>query len=115
MGRVALKLGDGDVDLGGFDKQLHVAQIHRLAGKQPRFLDRVAVDKRAVGGVAIAEQNAVVRQHQFAMAGGHGGMIDGKIAVRVAPDVVDAETQLQRPVFQTLGFDEQSGHIASAN
>jgi hypothetical protein len=29
--------------------------------------------------------------------------------------VIDAETQLQHPIFQTLGFDEQLGHIASAD
>ena len=34
-----------------------------------------------------------------------------KLAVRVAADVVDAETQFQRPVFQTRGFDQQSGHM----
>ena len=53
-----LILGDRDVDLGGFDEQFHVAQIHRLAGQQPRFLDRIPIDERAVGRTAIAEHHA---------------------------------------------------------
>src|SRR5277367_4390704 len=37
-------------------------------------------------------------------------MVNAKLAVRVTPDVVHAEAQFQRPVFQTLRLDEQSGH-----
>ena len=40
-------------------------------------------------------------------------MIDGEIAIRIATHMIDPQTQFQRPVFQTLGFDEQSGHISS--
>ena len=110
---LTLKLGNRDIDLGGFDEQLHVAQMHRLAGKQPCLPDPVAVDERAVGRIAIAEHHAGARQLQFAVAGGHGGMINGEIAVRVAPDAIDAETQFKRPVFQTLYFDQKSGHVCS--
>ena len=55
FGRARSNLRNRDVGVGGFDEQFHVAQMHRLAGQQPRFLDGFAVDKRAVGGVAIAE------------------------------------------------------------
>ncbi len=48
-GPVALELWNRNVDVGGFDKQFHVAQIHRLTRKQPGFPDRVAIDKRAIG------------------------------------------------------------------
>ena len=57
--------------------------------------------------------HAIVRQRPFRNARRNRGVDDGKIAVRVAPDAIDAEAQFQSPVFQTLRLDEQSGHIAS--
>jgi hypothetical protein len=39
-------------------------------------------------------------------------MINGEITVRVASDAIDAETQFKRPVFQTLYFDQKSGHVS---
>jgi hypothetical protein len=38
-------------------------------------------------------------------------MINGEVTVRVAPETIDAETQFKRPVFQTLHFDQKSGHV----
>src|ERR1039458_1802388 len=95
-----LILRDRDARFGVFDEQLHVAQMHRLAGIQPRFPDGFAVDERAVGGFAIVEIDAVVRQRQFAMQGRNRGMINAKLAIGIAANMIDAETQLERPVFQ---------------
>ena len=83
---------------------VHLAQLHRLARAQPRLLDFLAVDERAVGRVAIVNQHAVVGQHQFAMHRGYGGMGDGKITVRVAANVIDAETQVPASVFPNPPF-----------
>jgi hypothetical protein len=37
-------------------------------------------------------------------------MINAKLAIRIAANVIDAETQFERPVFQTRCFDQQPGH-----
>lgn len=100
------KLRNGDVGLGGFDEQFHVAQAQILTGHQPRFLDGIAVDERAVGGVAIAQKNAVVGEHQFAVMDGDGGMIDGNIALRIASHMIYAQTQFQRLLLKAFGFDQ---------
>ena len=78
--------------------------MDRLAGIQPRFHDGFAVDKRAVGGVAIVEIDAVIRQRHFAMQRRNRGVINAKLAVRIAANAIDAETQLQSPVLQARVF-----------
>jgi hypothetical protein len=40
-------------------------------------------------------------------------MFNGKIAAQVAPDVIYAEAQFQRPAFQIPCLDEKSGHASS--
>jgi hypothetical protein len=42
--------------------------------------------------------------------GGDGGMIDGKIGLRVAADAIDAEAQFKRLLFQPFRFDQEPGH-----
>jgi hypothetical protein len=41
-------------------------------------------------------------------------MIDGKIGIRTAADLIDTQAQFQRLIFQALRFDQQPGHGASA-
>jgi hypothetical protein len=38
-------------------------------------------------------------------------MVNGEVTAGIAPDAIGAKTQLKRLVFQTPGFDEQSGHV----
>ncbi len=110
---LVLILRDGDGDVGVFEEQFHLTQLYRLARTQPGVLDSLAVDECAVGRVAIVNQHAVVGQHQFAVQRRHAGVGDGKITIRIAANVIDAETKFERLVFQTVRFDEQSGHGTS--
>jgi hypothetical protein len=51
-----------------------------------------------------------VGERQLAVQQGDGGVIEVLFAVRIAPDVIDAEVQFQGLDSQAFGFDEQSGH-----
>jgi len=63
--RLLLDLRDGYGGVDGLNQQLHVADPHGLAWPEPGFLDGFAIEKSAVGGIAIAQINAVMRQRQL--------------------------------------------------
>ena len=70
-----LDFRNGDDGVGGFNEQFDVAQFHCLAGPEPGFLDGFAVEKRAVGGIAVAQIDAVVGERHLAMQRRNGVMI----------------------------------------
>jgi hypothetical protein len=105
------KLRNRDMGFGGFDEKIDVAQGHSLAGKQARFGDRIAIQKGAVGGLAIPDEDAIGGEDKFAMDGRDGGMIDREIAVRGATYPVDARPQFQCLAFQPFGFDQKFRHV----
>jgi len=47
--------------------------VQALTSRQPGFFDALAADERAVGRSAVAHHDPVVRDHDFAMHGGHRG------------------------------------------
>jgi len=91
--------------------KFHVAQIHRLAGKQPRFLDRITIDERCRWssrnrGSTRLRPTTPVRSGLKTRWDGQWGSHSRDRARRDW-----CQTQLKRLVFQTPGFDEQSGHV----
>jgi hypothetical protein len=44
------------------------------------------------------------------MESGNRGVINAKLAVGIAADAVDAQTQFERPILQTRCLNQQSGH-----
>jgi hypothetical protein len=111
-GRARLvKDGNGDGDLGGLDQQFDFSEAEGLAGGEPGFLDSVAVDERAVGGSAVVDEEAVVGEHDFAVRGGDGGVVDLEIIGVAASKAVDAQVKFKHPVSPIGGFDDQSRHV----
>lgn len=90
-----LELGDGDGGVHGFHVHFHVAEAQFLAGPKPGFLDGVAIDKGAVGGVAVAQINTVMRQRQFAMQCRDGVMVQALFAVGVPSHMVHPHAQFK--------------------
>src|ERR1035437_9905543 len=45
------------------------------------------------------------------MPGGDGGMLDGNIILRTAPQTVDSQVEFNHPVASLGGFDDQRGHV----
>jgi hypothetical protein len=99
---LALKLGNRDVDLGGFDNNSTSPKCTVWPGSSHASLTRSPLTNVPLVESQSRSITPVARQLQFAVVGRHGGMINGEITVRVAPDAIDAETQFKRPVFQTL-------------
>lgn len=101
---------NGNYDLGRLHKKLHVAQAYGLSGLEHGFLDRFVVDECAVRRGAVADHYGIGGEDDFAMRRRDGGMLDGKIALRIAPKMIDAEVEFQNLGFAIRIFFEETGH-----
>ena len=98
-------MGNGDFEVGILDDQFHFAKPDELSGGQSGFPDRPSIDERPVGGLQIAEGDAILGEHDFTVKVGYGRMRDGEIDVRAAPDAVGPQFQFNRAVLNSGRLD----------
>lgn len=110
---LAVDFRNGDFGVNGFHIQFHFTETQLLARTQPGFLHRFAVEKRAVGGIAITKINPVMGQGQFAVQRRDGVMVQVLFTVGVAAHVVDPHLQFKSLDAESCGLDKQSGHKTS--
>ena len=91
---------------GRFREKFDFAEAQRLARIKRRFLNRLAVDEGAVRGTAIADDELIAGQFNFAMRGRNRGVFDLKIVFRSAAQAVGAQLELNHAVQRYVGLNQ---------
>jgi len=99
-----VEAGNGDRDLSGLDEKLDISQVQALAGRQSGFFDALAVDERTIGRSAVAHHDTIAPEHDFAMRGGHRGVVDLNIILRAAPKSIDTQVEFNHPILEPNRF-----------
>ena len=99
-----LELGNGDCDFGALNQEFHFSQVQRLADREAGFLDSLAAHVSSVARTTIAYKDCFAGQHDFAMPGRHGGMLNLKVILGAAPEMVDTQVELNHSTIKACGF-----------
>jgi hypothetical protein len=87
-----------------------VTETHLLTGREPHFLAGEVVHERAVGGTAIAQMDAVIREHQLGVARGNADVRQVNLAMAAAADVVHAHAEFHRLLAKPRSLDDKPRH-----
>jgi hypothetical protein len=84
-----------DPDFIDFESQGHRAELDDLT--RPDFLlrDRFIIDEGAVGGLQVANHDALLVEGDLGVKGGNGGFVDDHVVGRVATHGVQAAPEVE--------------------
>ena len=100
--------------LGLFQAHFHLPQADDLAGFQDGFAgDLLAIDKSAVGGVEVAQDDVGAAQEDFAVVAGNRGFRDGERIVVHPADRGFLHLQLVSSSGQSFAENNKSWHTSA--
>ena len=91
---------------GRFREKFDFAETKGLARIKRSLLNRLAIDEGAVSGAAIAYDELIAGQFNFAMRGRNRGVFDLKIVFRSAAQAVGAQLELNHAVQRYVGLNQ---------
>jgi hypothetical protein len=96
----SVELGNGDGHLGRLHQEVHVAKPQGLAGKQACFRHGFAIDKSAVGGIAIPHSHVPVTENDVAVVSGNGGVLNPEVVLGATAKPIRAHLELNDLVIK---------------
>ena len=106
--------GGGGFGLGIFQAHFHLPQADDLAGFQDGFAgELLSIDKSAVGGVEVAQDDVGAAQEDFAVMAGDRGFRDGESIVVHPADRGFFHLQLVSFSGQSFAENNKSWHTSA--
>jgi hypothetical protein len=105
-----LEFGYGDRGSHALDQEFDLPQAQRLAGCEPGFFGALAVHEGAVGGIAVPNVDAIIGEHQFAVAGGDAGVLELEVILEATAEAIGAQVQFNYPISIREALNDKARH-----